>query len=280
MNISTVRFFMYPIIAHRIDGGGPPLLLLNGGMMSIGAWDPIADRLARSLRVIRCDLRGQLLSPFGDADPSAAWTLADHAADVVALLDRLGVECVHLAGTSFGGEVAMIVAADHPERVASLAVMTATDRLTPKMRAAGRALGMQARAVSDGSIGGGTLFRALAPGAFSERWLAEQPPGFLEIRARVFDSFPRPFFSGIASIMDALLGLDLESRLPRIAAPTLVIGAALDRTFPIEHSRAIAAAIPGARLEILEDCGHAAVVEDPARVVALLAGFVASVTTS
>ncbi|MFA6956319.1 MAG: alpha/beta fold hydrolase [Thermoanaerobaculia bacterium] len=274
MNISIVRFFMLPLIAHRLDGDGPPLLLLNGGMMSIGAWDPIALPLARSLRVIRCDLRGQYLSPFDDA-----WTLADHAADVVALLDHLGVERVHLAGTSFGGEVAMIVAADHPDRVASLAVMTATDRLTPKMRAAGRALGMQARAVAEGSIGGGTLFRALAPGAFSERWLAEQPPGFLEIRARLFDSFPRPFFNGVASIMDALLGLDLETRLPRIVAPTLVIGAALDRTFPIEHSRAIAAAIPGARLEILENCGHAAVVEDPVRVAALLGELVASVTT-
>lgn len=275
MNISIVRFFMLPLIAHRIDGDGPPLLLLNGGMMSIGAWDPIALELARSLRVIRCDLRGQFLSPFDDP-----WPLADHAADVVALLDHLGVERVHLAGTSFGGEVAMIVAADHPERVASLAVMTATDRLTPKMRAAGRALGMQARAVAGGSIGGGTLFRALAPGAFSERWLAAQPPGFLEIRARLFDSFPLPFFEGIASIMDALLGLDLETRLPRIVAPTLVIGAALDRTFPIEHSRAIAAAIAGARLAVLEDCGHAAVVEDPARVAALLGEFVASVTAS
>jgi 3-oxoadipate enol-lactonase len=158
--------------------------------------------------------------------------------------------------------------------------MTATDRLTPKMRAAGRALGMQARAVADGSIGGGTLFRALAPGAFSERWLAEQPPGFLEIRARLFDSLPLPFFSGIASIMDALLGLDLETRLPKITAPTLVVGAALDRTFPIEHSRAIAEAIPGARLEILDDCGHAGVVEDPARVTALLGEFVSSVTSS
>jgi len=146
------------------------------------------------------------------------------------------------------------------------------------MRAAGRALGMQARAVADGSIGGGTLFRALAPGAFSERWLAEQPPGFLESRARLFDSFPPPFFRGVASIMDALLGLELETRLPRIAAPTLVIGAALDRTFPVEHSRAIADAIPGARLEVLQGCGHAAVVEDPVRVAALLAEFVSSVT--
>ncbi|MCM2317454.1 MAG: alpha/beta hydrolase [Thermoanaerobaculia bacterium] len=266
------------MLAHKLDGDGSPLLLLNGGMMSIAAWDPIALPLAERFRVIRCDLRGQFLSPFTESDPEPdSYTLADHAADVVALLDHLGVKRAHLAGTSFGGEVAMMVAADHPSRVASLAVMTATDRLTPKMQAAARALETQTRAAADGSVSGGTLFRALAPGAFSERWLLAQPPGFVEIRARQFDMFPRQYFAGIASIMQALRGLDLESRLPRIAAPTLVVGAGLDRTFPPEHSRAIAMAIPGARLEIVDECGHAAVVEAPERIVELLLAFALAV---
>ena len=264
-------------LAHKLDGDGAPLLLLNGGMMSIAAWDPIALPLAESFRVVRCDLRGQLLSPFQESDGRAvSYTLVDHASDVVALLDHLGFERVHLAGTSFGGEVAMIVASDHPERVASLSVMTATDRLTPRMRAAARALAAQARAAADGSIGGGTLFRALAPGAFSERWLGEQPAGFVEIRARLFDALPPAFFAGLASIMHSLMGLDLAERLPRIVAPTLVVGAGLDRTFPPEHSRAIADAVPGARLAMLEECGHAAVVESPGRIVELLREFVAS----
>lgn len=269
---------MLPLIAHKVDGEGSPILLLNGGMMSIAAWDPIALPLAARFRVIRCDLRGQFLSPFAQSgSTSDSHTLADHAADVVALLDHLGVERAHLAGTSFGGEVAMIVAADYPSRVASLAVMTATDRLTPKMQAAARALESQARAAADGSVAGGALFRALAPGAFSERWLLAQPPGFVEIRARQFDLFPKQFFAGIASIMRALRGLDLEERLSRIAVPTLVVGASLDRTFPPEHSRAIAEAIPGARLEMLEDCGHAAVVEDPRRIVELTLEFLLAV---
>ena len=272
---------MPAILTHRIDGDGPPLLLLNGGMMSIAAWDPIAALLAARCRVVRCDLRGQLLSPFDEHDTDAgSYALERHAADVVALLAHLGIERVHLAGASFGAEVAMIVAADHPAKVASLSVMTATDRLTPKMRAAGRALAMQARAAADGSVSGGAVFRALAPGAFSEQWLAAQPAGFVEIRARLFDSLPPAFFSGIASIMQALLDLDLDARLPRIEAPTLVIGAALDRTFPPERSRAIAEAIPGARLAMLDECGHAAVVEDPARIVALLLEFVSGVTVS
>jgi 3-oxoadipate enol-lactonase len=270
---------MSTILAHRCDGRGEPLLLLNGGLMSIAAWDPIAGPLAESFLVVRCDLRGQLLSPFREADPDPdSFTLADHADDVAALLDHLSLERVHVAGTSFGGLVALLLAAGHPGRVASLAVMTATDRLTPKMRAAARALESQARAAAAGSVGGGALFRALAAGAFSERWLAEQPPGFVEIRARQFDNLPAGYFAGIASLMRALGGLDVDARLPAIAAPTLVIGAGLDRTFPPEHSRALAAAIPGARLEILEECGHAAVVEAPSKIVTMLGEFVASAT--
>ena len=265
---------MTKILAHRLDGDGPPLLLLNGGAMSIAAWDAIAAALVSRLRVIRCDLRGQLLSPFPASAPEGErYAIEDHAADVVALLDHLEIARVHVAGTSFGGEVGLVLAADHPQRVESLCVITATDRLTPKMRAAAKALESIARAAAAGDDGG-AFFTKLAPGAFSERWIAEQPADFIEKRARQIGMLPPAFFSGIASIMVALRGLDLGSRLSRINAPTLIVGAGLDRTFPPEHSLALAAAIPGARLEMLDDCGHAAVVEAPARIAELVLEFV------
>jgi len=65
------------VLTHRIDGDGPPLLLLNGGLMSIGTWQPFADALSPRYRVTRCDFRGQLLTP-GIAD---SWS--SHASDVV-----------------------------------------------------------------------------------------------------------------------------------------------------------------------------------------------------
>ena len=170
----------------------------------------------------------------------------------------------------------MIVASDYPERVSSLMVMTATDRLTPKMHAAARALKALAVAAANGGDGG-VLFRKLAPSAFSERWLDSQPNDFVETRARWFAMLPAAYFEGLALLMQALLGLDLDERLPRITAPTLVVGAGLDRTFPPEHSRALAAAIPGARLEMMEECGHAAVVEAPARVADSLLAFLGSI---
>lgn len=249
--------------------------------MSIGGWDPIVESFTSRFRVIRCDFRGQLLSPFPSAvaDPTSGsrpYSIDDHVADVVELLDHLRAGPVHVAGTSFGGEVAMALAAEHPRRVTSLCVVTATDRLTAKMRAAAKALESLARAAAAGGDGG-IIFSKIAPNTFSEQWLAAQPADFIEARARQFSLLPAAFYDGVASLMFALLTLDLDAKLPAIEAPALVIGADLDRTFPIEHSHAIAAAIPGARLEILGECGHGAVVEAPARIARLLLEFVSSV---
>ena len=75
------------MLAHRVDGAGPPLLL-NGGMMSIRPGSAVAAPLARAVSRVRCDFRGQLLAPPSCRRP----TSPAHAADVVALLDHLGLE--------------------------------------------------------------------------------------------------------------------------------------------------------------------------------------------
>ncbi len=99
-------------LAHEVAGQGPPLLLLNGGLMSLRAWEPVVTRLRTQFTVIRCDLRGQLLSP--GAPPA---TLSGHADDVCALLDHLGIGQAHVAGASFGALVGITCAAHHLARV-------------------------------------------------------------------------------------------------------------------------------------------------------------------
>ena len=94
------------LITHSAAGDGDPVLLLNGGFMTMAAWQPIAAPLEAEFRVIRCDFRGQLMSP-GQAPSS----LDGHVSDVVAMLDWLGVEEVDVVGTSFGGFVGVAMAA-------------------------------------------------------------------------------------------------------------------------------------------------------------------------
>lgn len=235
--------------------------------MTIASWEPIAADLAADYQVIRCDFRGQLLSP---GPPH--FSLDGHVDDVVRLLDLLGIHDLHVLGTSFGGEVALLLAARYPERVRSLVVLTATDEITDEMRRSSRALiELSEKAARGGD--GGAVFRAVAKETFSSAWLETQSPEFIEQRAAQFAQLPASYYEGVAGLMRALESMDLTDDLPRISIPTLILGAELDRVFPVEHSRSLAASIPGAELRILDGSGHGVVVETPGTVVAELREF-------
>ena len=115
-----------PFLTHRVSGQGEPLLLLNGALMSLAAWQPLMARLEKSWKVIRCDFRGQFFS-LGEQEPP----LDAHIRDVLALLDHLALRRVHIAGVSFGSLAALRMAARHPERVASIAAITSSDYILP-----------------------------------------------------------------------------------------------------------------------------------------------------
>ncbi|HYF61884.1 MAG TPA: alpha/beta fold hydrolase, partial [Herpetosiphonaceae bacterium] len=111
---------------HYLDrGAGPAMLLLPGLSANARAFDGlVAAGLTDHFRVIAPDLRGRGLS-----DRPASYTLAEHAADVLGLLDALGLERVILGGHSFGGLMTLFLAAQAPERFPRLIVLDAALRL-------------------------------------------------------------------------------------------------------------------------------------------------------
>ena len=86
------------------------MLLLNGSMMTMAAWEPVAAPLGETYRVSAA-ISAASSSRRGRLHPR----LDAHVEDVVALLDSLGLERVHVAGTSFGALVALRLAALHPD---------------------------------------------------------------------------------------------------------------------------------------------------------------------
>lgn len=256
------------VLAHTIWGeaAGDPVLLLNGGLMTFQSWGPVAEELGRAHRVIGFDFRGMLLSP-GIPPP----TIDGHVDDVIALLDHLEVPCVHAAGTSFGAEVGILLAVNHPTRVRSLALITAAERISSDVWRAAQPLREACRAAARGGDGG-VLLDLLMPGTFSPAYLEAQA-GAIAIRRLQFAAMPRTWFEGLDLLLASLQNIDLTPVLGRITCPTIVVGAELDLTFPPEHSRALAAAIPGARLEIVQGSGHGLVAEQPDQVLKLLRSF-------
>lgn len=243
-------------LSHAADGEGEPLLLLNGGMMSYQAWEPIASTLRQRYRVVGCDFRGQLLTP----GPSPH-DLEEHAEDVLRLLDHLELPWVHAVGTSFGGEVAAIVAARWPERIRSLVLVTVSDLATEEMRRDT----VEMREIVAAILAGGErgrfqdllVERVFSP-AYRERMAAE-----LAARRAGIDLLPASWFEGLDGILAAIEDFDLRDLLAAITCPTLVVVAAGDEVMPPARSRAMAAAIPEGRVIEHPSSGHALVSEDP-----------------
>lgn len=118
---------------HYLDhpGGDPPLVLLHGLSANAHSFGGlVAAGLSPRFRVIAPDLRGR-----GASDkPATGYTMAHHAADVIGLLDALGLERVVLGGHSFGGLLSIYLAAHHPERIERVIVIDASLELQPQVR--------------------------------------------------------------------------------------------------------------------------------------------------
>lgn len=256
------------ILAHRVDGRGDPLLLLNGGMMSYVAWDDFVPPLAERFRVVRCDFRGQLRSP-GEVPAS----FDGHADDLRALLDHLGIARAHVVGTSFGGFAAVHLAARAPDRVASLTAITVTDRVSAEMSREAFALAAACRE----ALSGGpreAVYDLIAAFAFSPAWAAAHAREIAARRALVAH-LPDVWFSGLASLLGALDGLDLNPLLPGISCPALVLLADGDLAMPLPNGRALASGLPRGELVVVGGAGHAVVVEKPRETLDHLLAFLA-----
>ncbi|OLC10436.1 MAG: hypothetical protein AUH77_01115 [Candidatus Rokubacteria bacterium 13_1_40CM_4_69_39] len=104
------------LATHEWPGRGPAVVAIHGLTSNHTVWYPIADALGGSHRLIAYDLRGR-----GDSDkPPTGYSLAHHAADLLGLLDRFGLDRAILMGHSLGAHIGVRFATLHPERVAKL----------------------------------------------------------------------------------------------------------------------------------------------------------------
>src|SRR3954454_23810643 len=103
-------------LAYDDEGEGNPLLLIHAGVCDRRMWEPQWRALTERHRTVRCDLRG-----FGDSPLSAG--RFNHADDVLGLLDALGIDRAGVVGASFGGRVALELAATWPQRVERLILL-------------------------------------------------------------------------------------------------------------------------------------------------------------
>ena len=243
---------MTAVALHAVTSGrrdGPTVLLLGSLGSTVEMWEPQAAALGERFAVVRADHRGHGGSPV----PAGPYALDDLVDDVVALLDRVGVARAHDVGLSLGGIVAMRLAAREPGRVDRLALLCTSSRFPSPQPWHDRAAAVRA----DGT--------ASIADAVVERWftadLRRRDPATVAHWRSVIEATPA---EGYAACSTLLAGVDLGDDLPRITAPTLLIAGAEDPATPPDQLRTIAASLPGARLQVLEQAAHLANLEQAA----------------
>lgn len=115
---------------HYLDypGDGPTLILMHGLTSNAYCFEGImAQGLAGNTRVISVDLRGRGLSD----KPEEGYSMADHAQDIIGLMDALGIEQAHVGGHSFGAWISFYLAAHYPHRVNRLVLIDAAAEMHP-----------------------------------------------------------------------------------------------------------------------------------------------------
>jgi pimeloyl-ACP methyl ester carboxylesterase len=231
-------------IAWESQGEGAPVLLMHGLGYTRQGWGPLRELLARRYRVLSFDNRG-----IGESEiPPGPYTVEELAGDAAQVLDEAGVERAHVVGTSLGGFAAQALAAERPDRVDRLVLVSTSPGGPGAFPLPEGTLRLMAEAPS--------LEPDVALRRFVENALApDAPPELIdEIYAYRLAHPPDP--GGWAAQAAAGVAWNAGDRLARIAAPTLVLTGTADAVVDHRNAQLLADAIPGAQLELIDGGGH------------------------
>ena len=267
VDLDGARLYYY---AAGTRGAGEPVVFLHGFPASGHVWSDVIPLMPAGHRLVVVDLLG-----YGRSDPpnGRALTLRAHADRIVALLDVLGIDRACIVGHDLGGGVAQAMAIHAPSRVSRLGLVDSvafTGWPTRDVRVARALL---------------RLARHIAPAWLLAILRADLERGYEDpTRAsHSIERFVRPFSSaeGRAAFMQHLQALDsretraLALRYSEITAPTAVLWGANDPFLPLKLGRRLAAAIPGATLEIIPGARHFTPEDAPRPVADGIAGLLA-----
>lgn len=267
-------------LAYHAVGSGPPLLCLPGGPGRASSYLRDLGGLARTRSLVQLDLRGTGLSPFPDDPATMAFDrLAD---DVEALRLELGIRRVPVLAHSAGAAVAQVYAAQHPDRLAALVLVTPSGALqgaayddVADIHAARADEPWYADAVAareelngDPIDGRRELERRVRPFYYG-RW-DEEIAEHAHAAEREMSSRAERAFRGTRADVE-----QVNRALAALEVPTLVLAGERDGITGVRSAHTVAAAIPAAETVVLPNAGHFPWVDEGEAFRATVDGFLA-----
>ena len=242
-------------------GRGPTLLCLHGIGSSSASFDPQFDELAAELRILAWDAPGYA----GSADPEQPLDLDGFADAAATVLEQRTTGPAHVLGVSWGGVIAMRLAARRPDLVRSLVL---ADSSRGSGRDAEQAAAMRARAAELADLGPAEFARRRGPRLVSGAAPAELVDRVIRTMAA---SVRLPGYGYAAASM---ADVDLSADLAAVKVPTLVLCGLEDAVTGVAESQALAGGIPDAVFVTIRGAGHLANQEAPASFNAWLSAYI------
>jgi len=251
-------------IAFDDIGSGLPVVFLHAFPLNRTMWDPQVTALVGECRCIPIDLRG-----FGDSGVSPPYSMDQYADDVAAVLDTLQIERAVIVGLSLGGYVAFALWRRHRPRVRALVLAdTRADPDAPDSVARRREL------IALANTQGSTAVANVQINGLVGKTTRDKRPDIYDSVHRLIAQAP---VDGIVGGLEAMIARpDSTSTLSTIDVPTLIIAGSEDAVTPPRDARTLHTAIPGSRIEILQQAGHLSNVERPAAFNTVVTEFLAS----
>lgn len=238
----------------RLTGDGPQtVVLLHAIGLDGRVWQLVTAGMPTSLRCVAVDLRG-----FGRSDAGAPTSLAQHADDVAALLDHLGVARAHLVGHSYGGAVAAAFALRHPQRIATLGLL-ASIVTAPRRLFLQRAAAAESGTVED-------IVAVTVPRWFTPAEL-DHPGRPIEY---VTEALQQVSTANWAAAWRILAQYDLAPELAGIGVPTQFVAGEVDQAIPRDQLIDAARTLACATLTVVPGAAHMLPLERPFEIAELI----------
>jgi len=256
-------------LRYRIDGDGPPVLLIHSHFFDMRMWDGWVEPLGNEFTLIRFDMTSHGLT---GPDPTGDYSMERSLALISGLLDHLDIQRVSLVGSSLGGNMAFHFAAENPARVDRLILINSGGQRGENSRSGGEIPGW-----ADGLL---SLVPRSAYGAFLRWMIADDALVTGERIAEFHDMFRRQGNrrAEIERLRDFHRG-DPSPILAAITAPTLILWGRDNPQLAHELAYRFEAALTGSprvEVKILPGTGHVLPLERPAKSAELAADFLAN----
>ncbi|HMK85167.1 MAG TPA: alpha/beta hydrolase [Steroidobacteraceae bacterium] len=253
------------------EPSGPPVVLIHGYTDSARDWVPMLPYLSRQFRLIIVDIRGHGRS----SKPECCYTRLDFAYDIKLLLDALAIPKADVVGHSLGSFIAQTFAEFWPDRTRRVVLISSSGGRPPGLPAPQFDFAADIRKLKEPITADSPFMIAW--------WDSPTPvdPDFIRRERR--DAAAIPLRVWIAVLDEGLLGgdyyCDLQSTLPRLKAPALLIWGSKDPIMEEPMRRSLRDALPAAQVKVFEGLGHNPFWEDPERVAASINSFLRANTS-